>query len=63
MATSSLYKDFVITSSDEAKEFVDLLDSFDENAVHSQESHVPFYEPSEEEMKKLIKRWQKKKNA
>ena len=63
MATSSLYKDFVITTREDAKGFVDLLDSFDENAANTQESNVPFYEPTEEEMQTLIKRWKSQKNA
>ena len=62
MATSSLYKDFVITTREDAKGFVDLLDSFDENAAKPQKSNVSFYEPTEEEMRTLIKRWKSQKN-
>ena len=63
MATSSLYKDFVITTREEAKNFVDLLDAFAENAVPQQESSVSYCEPSKEEMRSLIKNWQEKQNV
>jgi hypothetical protein len=63
MATSSLYKDFVITTREEAKGFVDMLDSFDVNAVKENKNLASFYEPSTEQMKLLIKDWRKKKNA
>ena len=63
MATSSLYKDFVITTREEAKGLVDMLDSFDENNEQQQEPAVSFYEPSREEMKALIKDWQEKKSV
>ena len=62
MATSSLYKDFVITTREEAKGLVDLLDSFDENAGQPQETPVSYLEPSKEEMEILIKNWRNKKN-
>ena len=63
MATSSLYKDFVITTREEAKGLVDLLDSFDENARQSQAPSVSYSEPSKAEMEKLIKEWRVKQNA
>ena len=63
MATSSVYKDFVINTREEAKGLVDLLDSFDETSNMPKENSVSFYEPSKEEMQVLIKNWHEKKNA
>lgn len=63
MATSSLYKDFVITTREEAKGLVDLLDSFDENAPQPQAPSVAYSEPSKAEMERLIKEWREKQNA
>ena len=36
MSTSSLYKDFVITTREEVKGLMDFLDSFDENTLQPQ---------------------------
>ena len=63
MATSSLYKDFVIKTREEANGLVDLLDSFDENAEKPKDSSTSFYEPTKEEMKDLIKNWREKQNV
>lgn len=63
MATSSLYKDFVITSREEAKGLVDLLGTFDENEKKTPEPTAPYYEPSKDEMEKLIREWRGKPNA
>lgn len=63
MATSSLYKDFVITTREEAEGLVDLLDSFDENNERPKASPVPFYEPTNEEMKNLISKWRESQHA
>ncbi len=57
MATSSLYKDFVITTREKANGLVDLLDSFDENTAQPKDSSTSFYEPMKGEMKDLIKNW------
>lgn len=63
MATSSLYKDFVITTREEAKGLVDMLDSFDKHNELQKEPHTPFYEPTNEEMKMLIHTWQENRHA
>lgn len=63
MATSSLYKDFVISTREEAKGLVDLLDSFDENKKQDVNTTSSFYEPTKEEMQILIKEWREKQNA
>ncbi len=38
MAMSSLYKNFVISSQEEAKRLVDMLETFDENEKNSRTS-------------------------
>ena len=63
MATSSLYKDFVLSTREEVDGLVDLLDSFDENAAQPKKISVPYCEPSREEMERLIKNWRENQNA
>ena len=63
MATSSLYKDFVISTREEAKGLVEMLDSFDENAKQPETSSASYYEPTKEEMRALINKWQERRNA
>ena len=63
MATSSLYKDFVITTREEAEGLVNLLDEFNEKKTQTSQTSADFYEPSNEEMNVLIKKWREKKNA
>ncbi|MBR5965570.1 MAG: hypothetical protein IK015_05600 [Treponema sp.] len=63
MAASSLYKDFVISTREEAKGLVDMLDSFDENAKQPEASSASYYEPTKEEMRALINKWQERRNA
>ena len=63
MATSSLYKDFVISTREEAKGLVEMLDSFDENAKQPEASSASYYEPTKEEMRTLINKWQERRNA
>ncbi|MBR5096401.1 MAG: hypothetical protein IK094_04760 [Treponema sp.] len=63
MATSSLYKDFFISTREEAKGLVEMLDSFDENAKQPEASSASYYEPTKEEMRTLINKWQEGRNA